>query len=134
MSRFSIARPTPRAPETDEGAQTDRRSFLRATGYVGGATALAAVPIAVAVPDARAATAPAAGKVAPNPGGRVPEQPVMAYVHDAKAGIVVIMTGTTERTVKDRELVERLLTVPRKKRRRRRSRTYRDAARRVGRR
>lgn len=115
MSRFiRRGRTAPAAVELaeDDGA-TDRRAFLRrSTGYA----AAAAVPIAlVGSADADASAArPANGVTVADPATQ-PDSPLMAYVQDAKAGTVVIMTGTTQRTVKDRELVRRLTTTTKKK-------------------
>jgi len=80
---------------------------------------VAAVPAAavLAAPADATSARPANGTVAADPTGVPPDQPVMAYVQDARAGTVVIMTGTTQRTVKDRELVRRLTVVPTKRKR-----------------
>jgi hypothetical protein len=116
LSRRGRLAPAPVDVPEDAGA-TSRRSFLRSTG---GYAAVATVPAAavLAAPADATTAKPADGTVAANPTGVPPVQPLMAYVHDAKAGTVVIMTGTGERTVKDRELVRRLTVVPRKKKKR----------------
>lgn len=100
---------------------TSRRAFLRSSsGYAAGAAAAVGIPAAVLLEtDAEAATV--APKTVKNPTTDVPEGPVMAYVHDAKKGTVVIMKGTTERTVQDHSLVEKLLHAPKKPKKRRRS-------------
>ena len=103
------------APQPPEGQGTSRRSFLRSSG---GAVAIAAVP-AAAIVASSADAATGAPKPIANPTSPAPSQPVMAYVHDAKHGIVVIMSGSTERTVRDPELVRRLLTKPKAKRKHR---------------
>jgi hypothetical protein len=111
-----------------EAQGTSRRSFLRSSS---GVIAIAAVPAAaIAAPSAEAA-AGAATPVA-NPATPAPSQPVMAYVHDAKHGIVVIMSGTTERTVRDRELVRRLLTKPKAKAKRKHRKLPKPAQTRTG--
>ncbi|MDO9407833.1 hypothetical protein [Patulibacter sp.] len=112
----------------DVGA-TSRRSFLRASG---GYAAVAAVPTAavLAAPAGATSARPANGVPTANPTGTPPTEPVMAYVHDAKAGTVVIMTGTTERTVKDRELVRRLTVATKKRKPKKRATRRRTTARR----
>ena len=93
---------------------SSRRSFLRSSGeYATGVAALVGVPTAALLDSDADAAVPAATVVA-NPAGVPPVSPVMAFVQDAKKGTVVIMAGTTERTVEDRELVRRLLVVPTK--------------------
>lgn len=125
MSRFTLLRGrlAPASVElTPDDDATDRRSFLRATT---GVAAAAAVPVALLAGsddvDATAAR-PANGVSIANPTTAQPESPVMAYVHDAKAGTVVIMAGTTQRTVKDRELVRRLTVATKKKKPKKRAR------------
>ena len=79
-----------------------RRSFVKVAGAATGAAALAAAP-----PIARAAVGDDAKQVEPT--GRVPEEPLIAYVRDAKRGEVTVTSGTSERTYRDRVLVQRLL-------------------------
>ena len=79
-----------------------RRSFVKVAGAATGAAALAAAP-----PIARAAVGDDAKQVEPT--GRVPEEPLVAYVRDAKRGEVTVTSGTSERTYRDRVLVQRLL-------------------------
>lgn len=116
-----LDRPGPGAPE-----RSSRRSFLRTTGGVATVVAVPTAAVVMASPADATTARPANGARLPNPTTPVPDTPVMAYVHDRKAGTVVIMTGDTERTVKDRELVKRLTVVPpvkKKKRRAKRRRT-----------
>lgn len=95
---------------------SSRRSFLRASGGLGAGAAAVALPAAFGTATAGATAArPANGVTLPSPTTPQPAAPLMAYVHDAKAGTVVIMTGDTQRTVKDRELVRRLTTATKKK-------------------
>ena len=108
-----------------------RRRLFKRAGY---ATTAAAIPgaVLVATTDADAAAKVAAAKVVKDPTGPTPQAPLMAYVHDRKKGTVVIMSGETQRTVQDKELVRRLTVVPKKPkrrpaRRRRRKATRRDA-------
>lgn len=104
----------------DDASGTSRRSFLRSSGgYAAGVATIVGVPTAVLLEADAEAAAPAA-KAVPNPTSPVPEGPVMAYVHNAKKGTVVIMSGTTERTVQDHDLVQRLLHPPKTKKKARR--------------
>lgn len=99
----------------EEPGGTSRRSFLRASGgYATGVAAIVGVPAAVLLEAETAGAAVEKPKVVPDPKTPVPDGPVMAYVHDAKKGTVVIMQGTTQRTVQDRALVEKLLHAPKK--------------------
>ncbi|UTI65155.1 hypothetical protein NBH00_02835 [Paraconexibacter antarcticus] len=108
----------PRQPPTNSSG-TSRRAFLRRSGgYAAGVAATVGVPTAVLLEGDAQAAGPAP-KVVANPITPVPGGPVMAYVHDAKKGTVVIMSGTTERTVQDHDLVRRLLHAPKKQKRRR---------------
>ena len=80
-----------------------RRSFVKIAGAATGAAALAAAP-----PIARAAVGEeGAQRTAPT--ASVPEEPVVAYVRDAKRGEVTVTSGTAEHTYHDRALVKRLL-------------------------
>lgn len=108
--------PSVPVPSVDaEGDGSSRRAFLRSSGgYAAGAATLVGVPAAV-LPDSEADAAVVAPKRIANPKTPVPDGPVMAYVHDAKKGTVVIMSGTTERTVQDPALVAKLLHAPAKK-------------------
>jgi anaerobic selenocysteine-containing dehydrogenase len=79
-----------------------RRSFVKIAGAATGAAALGAAPIA------RAAVGEE-GAQKTDPTTRVPEEPVVAYVRDAKRGEVTVTSGTAEHTYRDRVLVKRLL-------------------------
>src|SRR6266516_7366834 len=79
-----------------------RRSFVKIAGAATGAAALAAAP-----PIARAAADDGAQPTDPTTG--VPEEPLVAYVRDAKRGEVTVTAGTAEHTYRDRALVQRLL-------------------------
>ena len=79
-----------------------RRSFVKIAGAATGAAALAAAP-----PVARAAVGDGAKKI--DPTARVPEEPVVAYIRDAKRGEVTVTSGTAEHTYRDRALVQKLL-------------------------
>lgn len=131
MPRFTRRRPNATTGSGDGTPDaTDRRSFLRASGGLAAGAVVLAVPSGVLATSADAAPkTPAPGRPAADPETEAPDAPVMAYIHDRKAGTVVIMTGDKQRTVKDRELVRRLTVVPKKarreKRRARRSMTAR---------
>jgi hypothetical protein len=80
----------------------DRRSFMKVAGAATGAAALAAAP-----PLARAAIEPEAEQIEPT--GRLPHEPVVAYVRDADRGEITVLAGTRETTYRDKALVKRLL-------------------------
>ena len=79
-----------------------RRSFVKVAGAATGAAALAAAP-----PIARAAVGDDAKQV--DPTARVPEEPLVAYVRDVERGEVTVTDGTSERTYRDRTLVQRIV-------------------------
>jgi hypothetical protein len=87
----------------------NRRSFLHTSGGVATGIAITVLPTGVVALAAPAAEAK--GRPAPrvDPDGDVPEETVMAYVHDAKRGVVTVVSGTTEKTYSDPALVKRLL-------------------------
>ncbi len=89
----------------------NRRSFLHTSGGVATGIAVTVLPtgvVALATPaGADAKERPAASRVEPD--GDVPPETVMAYVHDAKHGVVTVVSGTSEKTYKDPVLVKRLL-------------------------
>ena len=80
-----------------------RRSFVKIAGAATGAAALAAAP-----PLARAAVGEE-GAQPTQPTAAVPEEPVVAYIRDARRGEVTVTAGTREHTYRDRALVQRLL-------------------------
>ena len=87
----------------------NRRSFLHTSGGVATGIAVTVLPTGVVALAAPAADAkePAAQRVVPD--GDVPQETVMAYVHDARRGVVTVVSGTTEKTYSDPALVKRLL-------------------------
>ena len=80
-----------------------RRSFVKIAGAATGAAAIAAAP-----PVARAAMGEE-GAVKTDPTTGVPEEPLVAYVRDAKRGEVTVTSDTAEHTYRDRALVQNLL-------------------------
>ena len=95
---------TDKAPEVDEGeGGFTRLSFLKVSA---GAAAGAA---AIGVPIASAAISTGKDGVPVEPQGATPREPVVAYVHDAERGEVTLMSGTSEVTYQDRNLVKRLM-------------------------
>jgi anaerobic selenocysteine-containing dehydrogenase len=86
----------------------NRRSFMKIAGAATGAAALAAAP-----PVARAAIGEERAQPT-DPTTGVPEEPVVAYVRDAKRGEVTVTSGTAEHTYRDRVLVKRMLRAARK--------------------
>ena len=90
----------------------DRRSFLRTSGEVATGVAVVAVPSAAALAAAAPADAHELGKPV-EARGDIPEEPVMAYVHNAARGEVTVVAGTSERTYRDPVLAKRLLDAAR---------------------
>jgi hypothetical protein len=100
--------------EHDAGDPTrkglNRRSFLHTSGGVATGIAVTVLPtgvVALAAPTADAKGQPAPRRV--DPEGDVPQETVMAYVHDVKHGVVTVVSGATEKTYSDPALVKRLL-------------------------
>ena len=102
------------ASEHDPGEQprpgTSRRSFLRTSGGVATGIAVTVLPtgvVALAAPGAASAhTQTAAERVEAT--GDVQEETVMAYIHDAKNGIVTVVSARGEKTYRDPALAKRL--------------------------
>ena len=93
----------------DDGRQDghSRRSFLRTSGGVVTGIAVTVLPtgaVALAAPGTADAKAERV-----EPEGDVPQETVMAYVHDAKGGIVTVVSGSGEKTYRDHALAKRLL-------------------------
>jgi hypothetical protein len=87
-----------------------RRSFLHTSGGVATGIAVTVLPtgvVALAAPAADAKAQSPPRRV--DPDGDVPHETVMAYVHDAKHGVVTVVSGTSEKTYSDPALVKRLL-------------------------
>jgi hypothetical protein len=91
---------------------TSRREFLQAgTGAAAGAAVILGVPKVASVgldrpgPGAAAQAKPVVTK----PSGRVPREPVTAYVRNAKRGEVTVMSGKQEITYRDPALAKRLI-------------------------
>jgi hypothetical protein len=87
----------------------NRRSFLHTSGGVATGIAVTVLPTGVVALAAPAADAkePAPRRV--DPDGDVPQETVMDYVHDARHGVVTVVSGTTEKTYSDPALAKRLL-------------------------
>jgi hypothetical protein len=99
----------PGADQTERAGQS-RRSFLRTSGGVATGIAVTVLPtgvVALAAPGAASAKETPAQRV--EAAGDVPQETVMAYVHDADNGIVTVVSGTGEKTYHDPALVKRLL-------------------------
>ena len=79
-----------------------RASFVKIAGAATGAAALAAAP-----PLARAAMGDGAEEIEATTD--VAHEPVVAYVRDAERGEVTVTRGTSERTYRDRALVQKLM-------------------------
>ena len=80
--------------------KVSRRAFLKSAGVATGAAAIAASPVAAAIEP---------GTVETTPTGKVPFEPVVAIVRDGGLGEVTVLSGTTEKTYKDRLLAQRLI-------------------------
>jgi hypothetical protein len=78
-----------------------RRSFFKAAGV---ATGTAMISIS---PAAAAALEP--GAVETTPSGPLPHEPIVAVIRNAELGEITLLSGTTERTYTDKQLVKRLL-------------------------
>ena len=79
-----------------------RRSFMKIAGAATGAAAIAAAP-----PIARAAMGDGSEEIEAT--SAVAHEPVVAYVRDVERGEVTVASGTSERTYRDRALVEKLM-------------------------
>lgn len=86
-------------------AKVTRRGFLSSAGAVTGAVALGA---ATAGPTLIAAATDVAA-----PTAALPDEPVVAYVRNPKAGELRLMVGHREVAVKDRALVQRIVAAAR---------------------
>jgi len=87
----------------------NRRSFLHTSGGVATGIAVTVLPTGVVALAAPAADAKEPSPRRVDPDGDVPQETVMAYVHDAKHGVVTVVSGTTEKTYSDPALAKRLL-------------------------
>lgn len=96
-----------------ERQAVSRRSFLQTSGGVATGIAVTVLPsgaVALAAPEVASAKEKAH---LVDPSGHPPAEPVMAYVHDADAGVVTVVSGTTERTYRDPALAKRLIDAAR---------------------
>jgi hypothetical protein len=80
-----------------------RSSFLRSSAGVAAGAAMIAMPTAVAQAAEEKTGVPVA------PSSPNPREPVVAYVRDAARGEVTVMSGTQEKTYRDRALAKRLM-------------------------
>jgi hypothetical protein len=90
------------ADQTNEGSGVTRLSFIKASA--GAAAGMAAVGAPAAV-----AKAQEEGGVETEPSTPTPQEPVTAYVRDESRGEVTVLSGTGEKTYRDRALVRRLM-------------------------
>ncbi len=88
------------AAEKTGASGVTRLSFIKASA--GAAAGVAAVGVPAAVARSR-------DGVETEPSSPTPDEPVTAYVRDAKRGEVTVVAGTSEKTYRDRALVKRLL-------------------------
>lgn len=89
--------------ERTEGGGVTRLSFIKASAGAAAGAAAIGVPAAAALADQP-------GKVVKNPSPETPQEPVVAYVRDAKRGEVTVVAGTAETTYRDPALVKRLMS------------------------
>ncbi len=90
------------AAEKDEVSGVTRLSFIKRSAGAAAGVAAASVPVA-------AARASEEAGVETEPSTPTPREPVTAYVRDARRGEVTVLSGTGEKTYRDRALVKRLL-------------------------
>lgn len=88
--------------QRDEHRGVSRLSFLKSSAGVAAGAAMFAVPAAVAQAEEKAGLPVA-------PSSPNPPEPVVAYVRDATRGEVTVMSGTEEKTYRDRALAKRLI-------------------------
>jgi hypothetical protein len=79
----------------------NRLTFLKTAGLATGAAAISASPALGAAIDP--------GAVETAPSGPLSDEAVIAVIRDASRGEVTVLSGTTEKTYVDRQLVKRLL-------------------------
>jgi hypothetical protein len=89
------------ADEKPEPGGVSRLSFIKASAGVAAGAAAIGVPAAIRSEERGSAVA--------KPASAAPQEPVMAYVHDARRYEVTVMWGERERTYRDPALVKRLL-------------------------
>jgi TAT (twin-arginine translocation) pathway signal sequence len=82
--------------------KSSRRTFLKTAGVATGAA------IVGSVPGVAGATEEPGSEVVGKP-SRLPKQPIVAVVRDARTGEVTIHSGLRETTYRDPALVKRLL-------------------------
>ena len=87
----------------------DRRSFIKVSAGVATGAAAAGIPAAAALAVPAAAVADRSEAIPVSSEGSPPEEPVMAYIHDAQRGEVTVLSGTAETTYRDPALVKHLL-------------------------
>ena len=87
---------------TEDGGMT-RLSFIKASA--GAAAGVAAI----SVPGAAARSREEEAGVHTHPSSPPPREPVVAYVRNAERSEVTVVSGTKEKTYRDRALVRRLL-------------------------
>ncbi|MDQ6841972.1 MAG: hypothetical protein M3025_06065 [Actinomycetota bacterium] len=84
-----------------EGGGLSRRTFIMTSA---GAATVVGVPAAVAIADKK-------HPVLTEPTAPPPREPVMALIRDEKRGEITVMSGTSEVTYRDPELVKRLMAI-----------------------
>lgn len=87
---------------TPEESGVTRLSFLKVSAGAAAGAAAIGVPVAAVVSNDKTA-------VPVEPGSATPREPVVAYIRDTERGEVTLVSGTSEVTYRDRNLVKRLL-------------------------
>ena len=89
------------AAETNEGSGVTRLSFIKSSAGAAAGMAVVGVPAA--------AQAQEENGVETEPSTVTPQEPVTAYVRDPSRGEVTVLSGTGEKTYRDRALVRRMM-------------------------
>jgi hypothetical protein len=78
-----------------------RSSFFKAAGVATGTAMISISPAAAAAIDP--------GALETTPSGPLPQEPIVVVVRNAELGELTVLSGTTEKTYTDKQLVKRLL-------------------------
>jgi hypothetical protein len=88
--------------ETEDRSMT-RLSFIKASAGAAAGVAAISVPGAAALPRDK-------DGVPADPSSPTPREPVIAYVRNPARGEVTVVSGTREKTYRDRALVRRMMS------------------------
>jgi hypothetical protein len=87
--------------ETNERSGVTRLSFIKTSAGAAAGMAAVGVPVAAARAEEKG--------IETQPSTPTPPEPVTAYVRDARRGEVTVLSGSGEKTYRDRALVKRLM-------------------------